>query len=101
MIKILCLSILLLGLYAGAASGQESWNQDWLGVGPIYPYGPSYSPMYYDTAYYVGWEGYPIYHPVYYPIYNTYYHPYHYPYYDNEFKHFPLGTFGMLHGGNY
>lgn len=111
MIKLLCLSLFLLGIFAGAASGHGHWNsessQDWLGVGPIYPYGPYYypvyyeNPIYYDTMYYWGWEDYPIYHSVYYPIYSTYYPPYYYPRYYNDFDSFRLGTFGRLHGGNY
>lgn len=120
MIKILCLSLLLLGIFAGGAYGNEHWSQessgDWLGAGPIYPYGPFYYPMYYGSAYYVGWEDYPIYSPVYYPIYSTYYRPhynqYYYDdlYYDgfyyNKFFHkdgdqFRLGTFGVRRGGNY
>ncbi len=84
MIKLLCLSLLLFGIFAGAASGQGRWDQgsseDWLGAGPIYSYESYYNPAYYDTMYYWDWDynpyyinwedypyywdGYPIYHSV-------------------------------------
>ncbi len=111
MIKLWCLILLLFGLLAGTASSQDSWNlgssQDWLSVGPIYHTGPYYYnyyyPSYYDYApvYYLDYYPtyYPTYYSTYYPVYNTYYYPY-YPYYYN-FDHFPLGTFGVFHGGNY
>ncbi len=111
--KILYLSLFILGLFAVTACGHGYGNQeysgDWLGIGPIYPYGPLYSPMYYGSAYYMGWEDYPIYSPVYYPVHSANYYPdydpYYYPNYYSSIYYsgdrFPLGTFGMRHGGNY
>ncbi len=117
MIKILCLSLILFSIFGGAAFGHEHWNsessQDWLGVGMIYSYGSYYYPVYNDAIYYWDWNGYPyyinwedypyywegnpIYHPSYYPVYSAY----NYPRYYDDFNSFPLGTFGMRHGGNY
>lgn len=108
MTKLLCLSILFVSLLMGCAYGQDLWSlgsqQDWLSTGTIYHVGSyyypnymSYTPFYYTNNY-----------PIYYPIYNTYYYPQYYPtYYSsyypryyNNFEQFPLGTFGLIHGGN-
>ncbi len=119
MIKILCLSLFILGIFAGAASGYGHWDKDysgdWLGAGPIYQshYEPYYYPINYNTIYwnwdyspyywnwedypyYWDWEDYPFYHSVYYPIYSI-----HYPHYYDDSDHFVLGTFGEKRGGNY
>jgi hypothetical protein len=109
MTRLWCLSILSLSLLVGNAFGQDLWDlgspQDWLSIGPIYhtssyyyyPSYMSYTPVYYSS-----------YYPMYYPMYNTYYYPKNYPtYYSsyypryyNNFEQFPLGTFGLYHGGN-
>ncbi|MFB3763919.1 MAG: hypothetical protein ACE14P_01570 [Methanotrichaceae archaeon] len=48
MLKILCLSVLLMGLLMGSASSQL-WDlgspQDWLSSGPVYITGPYYTPI--------------------------------------------------------
>ncbi len=116
------MSILLFGLLAGAASGQESWNlgssEDWLSVGPVKHVGPYYIPNSdlpegtqkflntypgYTPFYY--WYYYPVYSPSYYPINYWASYPYYYPYYYNPYysgsDSFRLGTFGQFHGGNY
>jgi hypothetical protein len=108
--KLWWLSLFLFSLLIGPAYSQASWDlgssQDWLSAGPIYHTGPyyqyySYYPSYTPTYY---WNYYPHYYPSYYPVYNTYYYPYNFPYYYprhyKDFDHFPLGTFGLFHGGN-
>lgn len=116
--------VLIFSLLIGIASSQGSWNlgssEDWLSVGPVIHYGPyyypnsdlpletqrflntypSYTPFYYSNYYPIYSPNYYLtYYPYYYPDY-YYYYPYYSPYYSN-FDSYPLGTFGLFHGGNY
>ena len=92
---------LLLSLLTGFAFGQESWNlgssEDWLSIGPVNHIGPYYYP---DSDLPIGIQrfliNYPSYPPIYYPSYYPTYYPYNY-----YFDYFPLGTFGLKHGGNW
>jgi hypothetical protein len=61
---------------------------DWLGYSPIY-YQSNY-PYYYSRVY-------PGFYPSYLP-YGYYNYPYYYGY---PLESFPLGTFGLIAGGNY
>jgi len=114
--KLLCSCIILFSLLIGAASSQGSWNlgssEDWLSVGPIKHVGPYYIPNsdlpagtqkflntypVYTPYYY--WYYYPVYSPYYQSVYWTRYPYYYYSYYLNS-NSYPLGTFGLFHGGN-
>ena len=71
-----------------------------------------------DYSYNNNWN-YPYYsqdfYPYYYPLYSSYHYPYYYPYYQYyypyydpylryhiyPFDSYPLGTFGLIAGGNY
>jgi len=119
--KLWCLYILLFSLLIGASSSQESWDLgspgDWLSVGPVYHIGPYYYPnsdlpigtqkflnTYPGYMPFYNWNYYPAYSPYYYQTsYWTeypYYNLYRYPHYYN-FDSYPLGTFGLFHGGNW
>lgn len=125
--KLWCSYILLFGLLIGIASSQDSWNlgssEDWLSTGPIKHVGPYYIPnsdLPVGTQKYLNtYPGYmPFYYWYYYPAYSPYYYqtpyrtqyPYYYPYYYYPYYYYPyypnsdsypLGTFGLFHGGSY
>ncbi len=88
------LSALILLACFSAAQGQYWMNypNDYLGYSPVY-YSSNY-PYYYSYTN-------PSFYPSYLPYrYNSY--PYYYPYYYGyPLESFPLGTFGLFHGGNF
>ena len=101
------LSAILMGLILLAclfgAGGQTQMYSDYPSDYPYnnnlnyYPYYSQYFYPYYYPLYSSN------YYPYYYP-YNQYYYPHYYPYnryYIYPFDSYPLGTFGLIAGGNY
>ncbi len=90
------LSVLILFACFSGVQGQYqmSYLNDYWGYSPSYS---SYSPTYY-SSYYPYYYSY--YNPSFYPSYLPYRY-YNYPYYYYGLESFPLGTFGLFHGGNF
>jgi hypothetical protein len=81
----------------------QSQTQTYATYSADYPYSHDY-PYYNQYFYPYYYPSYPSYYYPYYPFYRSYYPSYYYPinrYYIYPFDSYPLGTFGLIAGGNY